>query len=342
MLAAEVDHHGRRPARSASAAAADLLHRVRLPDQPAGRLFGVSLDQQARTSTRATGSPTRTATSRSVAQYELRDEATLRRSRPACASYDGRAKPAFDAYRLPIWVTRSGTGVSGLGPGAPGRRRRAGGRRDPERPGRQRLSRPWPRSGPPTPRASSTPPRRRNGTWRLRWTPRDGGPTLTSRTAASERPGGRRGAPRGAPRRPGCRARPTGRRRGVARPRGRDRRRRGVPAPAPSRPRRSSRAGSQLGIDVARVHARWCDPPRPHDRRPPQEFNAANPEDPHYDWASFDLAVKLLRRNGIRPMVSITGSGPAMDEPEPCATQPAMEARPCAVRGLRQRGRPPL
>lgn len=71
------------------------------------------------------------------------------------------------------------------------------------------------------------------------------------------------------------------------------------------------RRWKELGIDVARVHARWIViAPRPHDRRPPRGFNATNPADPRYNWATLDLAVDLLERNGIRPMVSITGSGP--------------------------------
>lgn len=74
----------------------------------------------------------------------------------------------------------------------------------------------------------------------------------------------------------------------------------------------------RLGIDVARVHARWIViAPRPHDRRAPKGFNATNPLDPGYNWATLDLAVDLLLRNGIRPMVSITGSGPLWTSLEP-------------------------
>lgn len=74
----------------------------------------------------------------------------------------------------------------------------------------------------------------------------------------------------------------------------------------------------RLGIDVARVHARWIViAPRPHDRRAPEGFNATNPQDPGYNWATLDLAVDLLLRNGIKPMVSITGSGPLWTSLEP-------------------------
>jgi len=73
-----------------------------------------------------------------------------------------------------------------------------------------------------------------------------------------------------------------------------------------------------LGVDVARVHARWIViAPRPHDRTAPKRFNATDPSDPRYNWASLDLAVDLLTRNGIRPMVSITGSGPLWTSMEP-------------------------
>ncbi len=84
-----------------------------------------------------------------------------------------------------------------------------------------------------------------------------------------------------------------------------------------------------LGIDVARVTARWIViAPRPHDRRPPRGFNATNPSDTHYNWATLDLAVKLLERNGIRPMVSITGSGPVWTSLNPARRNPRWKPDP--------------
>jgi hypothetical protein len=66
-----------------------------------------------------------------------------------------------------------------------------------------------------------------------------------------------------------------------------------------------------MGIETARIHARWVViAPRPHDRKPPKRFNATNPSDRRYNWSHLDLAVDLLTRNGIKPIVTITGSGP--------------------------------
>lgn len=86
------------------------------------------------------------------------------------------------------------------------------------------------------------------------------------------------------------------------------------PAQAP----RIVRRWKALGVEVARVHARWIViAPRPHDRRPPRGFNATAHTDPGYNWATLDLAVDTLRAAGIRPMVSITGSGPLWTSLEP-------------------------
>ena len=48
---------------------------------------------------------------RSVAQYEMRDETNPALFQSGLRFADGRVKPGFFAYRLPIWVVRSGAGV---------------------------------------------------------------------------------------------------------------------------------------------------------------------------------------------------------------------------------------
>jgi hypothetical protein len=48
---------------------------------------------------------------RAVAQYKLLDEASLSSFQSGLRFLDGRAKPAYDAYRLPIWVTRRGSAL---------------------------------------------------------------------------------------------------------------------------------------------------------------------------------------------------------------------------------------
>jgi hypothetical protein len=46
---------------------------------------------------------------RSVAQYELVDEAVMASFQSGLRFLDGRAKPAYDAYRLPLWVSGRGS-----------------------------------------------------------------------------------------------------------------------------------------------------------------------------------------------------------------------------------------
>ena len=46
---------------------------------------------------------------RAVAQYKLSDEPVLSSFQSGLRFFDGRAKPAYDAYRLPIWVSGRGS-----------------------------------------------------------------------------------------------------------------------------------------------------------------------------------------------------------------------------------------
>ena len=68
---------------------------------------------------------------RAVAQYKLVDEAPLSSFQSGLRFLDGRAKPAYDAYQLPIWVSGRGVAAARLRPGAPGRERHAADRADP-------------------------------------------------------------------------------------------------------------------------------------------------------------------------------------------------------------------
>ena len=100
---------------------------------PPDRLFGVSLEQQAEYINESDWIAYQDSRIKSVAQYKLVDEPNVAvvPDRPALPR--GELKPAFDAYRLPIWVTRQGSERPRLRPGAPGRGRRPRDRRDPER-----------------------------------------------------------------------------------------------------------------------------------------------------------------------------------------------------------------
>ena len=46
---------------------------------------------------------------RAVSQYKLIDEAQLSSFQSGLRFIDGRAKPAYGAYKLPIWVSRRGS-----------------------------------------------------------------------------------------------------------------------------------------------------------------------------------------------------------------------------------------
>jgi hypothetical protein len=123
---------------------------------------------------------------RSVAQYELRDELNAGAFQTGLRFRDGRAKPGFDAYRLPIWVVRKGSGVRVWGqlrPAADDALETVQIQHDPA--GGPNLA---------TVASVSTVTRKgfflanvrgqgRGGTWRLLWTPADGSPAVASRVA---------------------------------------------------------------------------------------------------------------------------------------------------------------
>jgi hypothetical protein len=66
-----------------------------------------------------------------------------------------------------------------------------------------------------------------------------------------------------------------------------------------------------LGVETVRLHARWyaVSPARKKVRRP-RRFDAADPNDPRYDWGSLDQAVDLVLAGGMTPMLTITGPAP--------------------------------
>lgn len=119
---------------------------------------------------------------RSVAQYELRDEADISGFQTGLRFFDGTPKPGFDAYRMPIWVSRAGSGrvrVWGQVRPADDTRETVEVQRDGgagfvtmRRVGIDRRG------------FLSTTVAAQGGRWRLLWSPRDGGPAVTSRIAA--------------------------------------------------------------------------------------------------------------------------------------------------------------
>ena len=99
---------------------------------PPDRTFGVSLARQAEWINQSDYIAYRDSRVKSVSQYELFDEPDLSVFQTGLRFVDGSAKPSLDAYRLPIWVTRHGSGVSVWGQVRPADGSAAAGH-DPER-----------------------------------------------------------------------------------------------------------------------------------------------------------------------------------------------------------------
>ncbi|MCW3017681.1 MAG: hypothetical protein JWO02_4773 [Solirubrobacterales bacterium] len=155
---------------------------------PPDQLFGVSLANQAAYLNHSDFIAYRDPAVKAVGQYELRDEKNLGGFQTGLRFLDGTAKPAFAAYRMPIWVSRAGQRLRVWGQIRPAdddaletvdiQNDPAGGDAFETVASVQTANKKGfvdakvPRTG---------------GTWRLRWTPSSGGPTSTSRTARVDR-----------------------------------------------------------------------------------------------------------------------------------------------------------
>jgi hypothetical protein len=154
---------------------------------PPDGLFGVSLAKQAAWINESDFIAWHDARVRAVAQYEMRDEASLSAFQSGLRFIDGRAKPSWAAYRLPLWVAKRGSKLLAWGqlrPAADGAVEQvdiqnATGARGPftsvrtlqvtSRKGFFNVMLP-----------------KRAGVWRVSWTPSTGGGAILSRVA---RPG---------------------------------------------------------------------------------------------------------------------------------------------------------
>ncbi|HEX6390805.1 MAG TPA: hypothetical protein VFZ89_15195 [Solirubrobacteraceae bacterium] len=146
--------------------------------------FGVSLTQQAAYLNQSDWMVYRDRQVRSVAQYELRDEPALSAFQTGLRFVDGRPKPSFEAYRFPIWVTKSGASLRVWGQLRPIDDGEVEdvvveGSADGQSFTTLEIVRTTNRKG--FVEASVSPGANRY--WRLRWTPKDGGATITSRVA---------------------------------------------------------------------------------------------------------------------------------------------------------------
>ena len=76
---------------------------------PPDRIFGVRVALQPGYINQSDWMAYRDRRVRAVAQYKLIDEASLSSFQSGLRFLDGRAKPAYEAYRLPIWVSGRGS-----------------------------------------------------------------------------------------------------------------------------------------------------------------------------------------------------------------------------------------
>jgi hypothetical protein len=79
--------------------------------RPPERFFGVSLSRQGRYINESEWIAYRNSRVKGFAQYEMFDDASLAAFQTGLRFKDGKMKPSYNAYRLPIWVTRSGSGA---------------------------------------------------------------------------------------------------------------------------------------------------------------------------------------------------------------------------------------
>lgn len=79
---------------------------------PPDRIFGVPLAQQAAYVNQSDWLASRNPRIRSVAQYKLVDDADQGSFQSGVRLVDGSPKPAYAAYRLPVWVTRTASRVT--------------------------------------------------------------------------------------------------------------------------------------------------------------------------------------------------------------------------------------
>ena len=152
--------------------------------EPPDPIFGVSPARQAVYLNESDWIAFRNRRLRSVSQYELRDEANLATFNTGLRYNDGKAKPALQAYRTPIWVTRAGrTRVKVFG-----QVRGSDAGREVEIQNRRTSKSSFVTVATATTAAKGyilVNVKRRSGRWRLRWT--QGGDTFFSRKAAVAR-----------------------------------------------------------------------------------------------------------------------------------------------------------
>jgi hypothetical protein len=155
---------------------------------PPDGLFGVSLAKQAAWINESDFIAWHDPSVRAVAQYEMRDEASLAAFQTGLRFLDGRAKPAWAAYRLPLWVARRGSKLlvwGQLRPAADGAVEQVDIQNAPRANGAFTSV----KTVPVTSRKGffNVKVRKRAGVWRVSWTPSTGGAAVLSRVARPAR-----------------------------------------------------------------------------------------------------------------------------------------------------------
>jgi hypothetical protein len=90
-------------------------------------------------------------------------------------------------------------------------------------------------------------------------------------------------------------------------------------------------AWADLGVDTVRIHAMWSRiAPDVTSTTPPASFDAADPNDPHYDFAALDAAIDRVRDHGLRVMLTVTGPGPLWSSSDPGRGNPRWKPDPSA------------
>lgn len=83
------------------------------------------------------------------------------------------------------------------------------------------------------------------------------------------------------------------------------------------------------GIDAVRIQVRWVGvAPDPDSPVAPANFDATDPDDPQYDWAYLDQAIDLVVASGLKPVLTVTGSGPLWSSRVPSQGSPRIEPDP--------------
>jgi hypothetical protein len=146
----------------------------------------VTLEQQATYINESDYIAFRDSRVKGVSQYKLFDESSLASFQSGLRFLDGSVKPAYEAYRLPIWVVarRSSMRVYGQVRTAPdGSRESVEIQHAPDGGGFQMVQTVEVTS--PKGHFLIDVPKVDGGRWRLRWAPSAGGAALTSREAAA-------------------------------------------------------------------------------------------------------------------------------------------------------------